>query len=117
LIDAAYHGEQEILTFLLDSGAGISHTSRDGNTPLHTAAFLCRTEAVKLLLERGSSLEIRNHRRETPIDVVSSDWSEPLARFYGILDKAGDLNLDMEKIRKTRPELVKLLQNHAVKSH
>ena len=115
LIDAAFHGEQEILTLLLDSGAGISHTSRDGNTPLHTAAFLCRTEAVNLLLKRGASLEIRNHRRETPIDVVSSDWSEPLARFYGVLDKAGDLKLDFEKIRKTRPEVVTLLQDHAVK--
>ena len=117
LMDAAFHGEKEILTLLLESGARVSHTSRDGNTPLHTAAFLCRTESVRLLLERGASLEKRNHRRETPIDVVSSDWSEPLVRFYGVLDKAGNLNLDMERIRKTRPEIAKLLRNHAMKSH
>ena len=113
LIDAAFHGELEILKFLLDRGARVSDTSRDGSTPLHTAAFLCRTELVKLLLERGASIETKNDRGETPIDVVSGEWSEPLARFYRILDGAGNLKLDLEKIRKTRPEIETLLRERA----
>jgi YVTN family beta-propeller protein len=111
--DAAFHGEQEIVTFLLNRGAQASHSSRDGNTPLHTAAFLCRTELVKLLLERGAPIDKKNDRGETAIDVVSGEWSEPLAGFYRILDEAGSLSLDFDAIRKSRPEIATLLRNHA----
>lgn len=111
--DAAFHGEQEIVTFLLNRGAQASHSSRDGNTPLHTAAFLCRTELVKLLLERGAPIDKKNDRGETPIDVVSGEWSEPLAGFYRILDEAGSLSLDFDAIRESRPEIATLLRNHA----
>ena len=113
LNEAAFHGEQEILKLLLDRGARVSHPSRDGNTALHTAAFLCRTEMVELLLDRGASTETKNARGETPIDVVSGEWSEPLAGFYRVLDGAGSLSLDLDTIRKSRPEIATLLRNHA----
>lgn len=113
LNEAAFHGEQKILKLLLDRGARVSHPSRDGNTALHTAAFLCRTEMVELLLDRGASTETKNARGETPIDVVSGEWSEPLAGFYRVLDGAGSLSLDLDTIRKSRPEIATLLRNHA----
>lgn len=111
--EAAFHGENEIVSLLLNRGARVSHSSRDGNTPLHTAAFLCRTEMVKLLLERGASTDKKNERGESPIDVVSGEWSEPLAGFYRILDEAGSLSLDFDAIRKSRPEIATLLRDHA----
>lgn len=46
----------------------------------------------------------QNERGEPPLDVVSGDWSEELARFYRYLDEYGDLNLDLEGIRKVRPQ-------------
>ncbi|NRB73427.1 MAG: ankyrin repeat domain-containing protein [Verrucomicrobiales bacterium] len=110
--DAAFNGELEILRFLLNRGVDASYPNRDGNTALHTAAFLCRREMVEQLLERGASIERKNDRGETPIDVVSGDWSEELSRFYRYLDKLGNLDLDLGDIRKSRLEISQLLLNH-----
>ena len=110
--DAAFNGELEILRFLLNRGVDASYPNRDGTTALHTAAFLCRREMVEQLLERGASIERKNDRGETPIDVVSGDWSEELSRFYRYLDKLGNLDLDLGDIRKSRPEISQLLLNH-----
>ncbi len=111
--ETAFHGEGEILAFLLDRGARTSHSSRDGNTPLHTAAFLCRKEMVMALLERGASTEKKNDRGETPVDVVSGEWDEGLAGFYRYLDEVGSLDLDLERIRRVRPQIAEQLRKHA----
>ena len=116
LVDAAFHGELEIATALLNRGARVSHTNRDGTTALHTAAFFCRTELVELLLDRGASTEKKNERGETPIDVVAGEWDEGLAGIYRFFDGVGSLDLDMEKIRRTRPEIAKQLRDHAAEA-
>ncbi len=112
LNDAAFHGELEMVKFLLDRGADISSTTRDETTSLHTAAFFGRTEIVKLLLERGASVDKKNGRGETPIDIVSGKWDDTLAGIYRYFDKAGNLELDMKAIQERRPEMEKLLREH-----
>ena len=46
--DAAFHGNLEIVKLLIDQGADVNATNRDGNTPLIVAAFMCRTEVVRV---------------------------------------------------------------------
>ncbi|OLN94198.1 putative ankyrin repeat protein-like protein 4 [Colletotrichum chlorophyti] len=64
----AAQAEPDCLGLLLDSGADVNATDREGNTVLHTACtrfgFL---KAVKILIQNGADLEARNNKGETPI--------------------------------------------------
>lgn len=116
LSDAALHGHLKIAKYLIEQGAKVEGTNNDGNTPLHVAAFLCRADIVKLLLENGGSAVTENNRGESPIDVVSSPWNDPLEGFYQAIGNAVGLELDLERIERERPEMAKLLSDHAKKS-
>jgi YVTN family beta-propeller protein len=110
LSTAVFHGRYEIVKYLVERRkASVSHHNRDGNTPLHLAAFLGRMETVKYLLEKGASVTKKNDRKDTAIDIVSSSWSDRLARRYTSLSDEDDLNLDLEEIKRFRPQIVKLL--------
>lgn len=116
LSKAALHGRLEIAKLLLEKGARVSGSNRDGNTPLHVAAFLCRTEIVKLLLQNEASPAKRNGRRESAVDVVSGQWSEPLAGFYRAISDGAQLNLDLKEVERKRPEMARILRQAMKKS-
>ena len=113
LASAAYHGKAKVTALLLEEGADVKKTNRDGNTALHLASFMCRTEVANLLLKNGASLTTRNHRRESPIDVVSGDWSKGLSDFYQFISDSAGLGLDLEEIKKARPQMAKRLREHS----
>jgi YVTN family beta-propeller protein len=115
LSTAALHGQIEITKYLLKRGARVDATNNDGNTPLHVAAFLCRTEIVQLLLDTGGSVTQENNRGETPIDVVSSEWNDGLADFYMAIADASDIKLEVKRIESERPRIAELLRHHAAK--
>ena len=113
LSDASLRGHVDIVSFLIEQGANVKAANRDGNTPLHTAAFLCRTEIVRMLLEKGALVSRKNERGETPIDVVSGEWNDGLAGFYTGIGSSLGLKLDLESIRQERPQIAKMLREHA----
>jgi YVTN family beta-propeller protein len=115
LASAAFHGHPKIIDLLLDQGADHKKTNHDGNTTLHIAAFMCRTEVVKTLLKNGASLTARNHRRESPLDVVSGDWSESFAGLYQFLNTSAELKLDLAGIQKQRTQIADLLRKNMTK--
>jgi len=115
LASAAFHGKAKITTLLLENKADLKKTNRDGNTALHLAAFFCRTEVAKILLKNGASTSVRNHRRESTIDVVSGNWSKQLSDFYKFLNDSANLGLDLEELRKQRPQMARLLREHSGK--
>ena len=115
LSTAGFHGETEIVKLLLKRGADISRANNDGNTPLHVAAFLCRTDIVKIYLQKGASVTTKNRRGESSMDVVSQPWNDRLRRFYKSLSEGSNLDLDMEKIKSTRPQILKILRSHTNK--
>lgn len=114
LATAVFHGEMEIAKYLVEEHkVGISHPNRDGNTPLHLAAFLCREDMIEFLLSRGASLSRKSDRDETPADTVKAEWSEGLARFYkGILERS-DLDIELKEIEGKRSKIHKLLLERA----
>lgn len=60
--EAAALGDAERLRELLEvEPARLSSLSDDGWTPLHLACFFDRPEAVRLLLDRGASVEVTSH--------------------------------------------------------
>lgn len=110
LASAAYHGKAKVTALLLENKADIKKTNRDGNTALHVAAFMCRREVVEILLKHGASTTARNHRRESPLDTVTGEWSKGLADFYQYLSTSAGLGLDLKMIQKQRPQIAELLQ-------
>ena len=107
---AAAHDRFDIAQFLLRRGADVNGTNRDRNTPLHAAAFFCREDIVQLLLQKGASVTKKNSRGETPIDVVSGKWSKDLAGSYDYIGRAAGVELDLQQIRKQRPQITQLLK-------
>jgi ankyrin repeat protein len=115
LASAALHGHLEIIELLLEHKADVKKSNRDGNTALHNAAFMCRSEIVSALLKIGASTTIRNHRRESPIDVVSGDWSKSLGDLYRYLNTVVAQKTNLEKLQEQRKDMVMQLRKHAPK--
>ena len=61
---AAQHGHTEVLRLLLDAGEDPNRLNPDGHhahsTPLHQAVWANHFEVVRLLVERGARLDIRD---------------------------------------------------------
>ena len=60
----------EMVRFLIDNGADI-HVTTEGElqTPLHFAARNEASECVKVLLAYGATLEVRDYKQRTPLQV------------------------------------------------
>lgn len=115
LASASLHGHPKIVDLLLEHNADIKKTNRDGNTALHTAAFMCRSEIVKILLKNGASTTTRNHRRELPLDVVSGGWSKPLGDLYRFLNTFVANKTKLEQLPGQRKDMAEQLSKHAEK--
>jgi len=110
LLVAAAFGRIEAAKFLIEKGANVNATSNDGATALHGAAFFCHTEIVKLLLGKGAVVDAKNVRGETPLDAVAGDWSQELEGIYTWLAELWKLQLDLERIKATRPKIAAILR-------
>jgi hypothetical protein len=113
LASAALHGHLEIIDFLLKNKADVKKPNRDGNTALHNAAFMCRSEIVSALLKNGASATTRNHRRESPIDVVSGDWSKSLGDLYRYLNTVVAHKTNLEELHEQRKGVAIQLRKYA----
>ena len=113
LSTAATYDHVEIARFLLEHNARVSEANRDGNTALHVAAFFCYFEFVELLLENEASVSSKNNNDRTPIDVVSEPWSREISGFYRGIAEVTGLQLDLERIKRDRPKMTKLLREYA----
>lgn len=68
---AAFRGNEEIVTMLLDKGADIDIRDSEGRTPLLTAIINQRSAVVKLLLDHGANTEVEDHSRERALDYTA----------------------------------------------
>jgi Ankyrin repeat len=48
----------------------------NGDTPLHIAAGWGHKEVVKILLTNGGDINLKNHRKQTPLECVKSGKKE-----------------------------------------
>jgi ankyrin repeat protein len=80
---AAIQGDSEQLTELLDSNRSlVGLLSADGWTPLHLAAFFGKTEAARLLLNKGAIVNARstNPMQNMPLHAAASGRHVEVAR-------------------------------------
>jgi len=67
------HGNVTVLRRLLEKGANIEGTNRDGSTALHGAALLGHAEIVQTLLDHGANPTAKTFRGDSPADVSLAD--------------------------------------------
>ena len=114
LSTAVFHGRMDIARFLVkEHKVSVSYHNRDGNTPLHLAAFLCREDMIEFLLANGASLTKKNQRGEAAVDTVSGQWSSGLRQFYERVIGGSNLNLNVDLIEKQRPKVAGLLRERS----
>ena len=113
---AAVLGRVEMARQLIDAGANVNITSNDGATALHGAAFFCHNKIVKLLLDKGAVVSAKNIRGETPLDAVAGDWSQELEGIYTWIADLLGLQVDLERIKTTRPKVAALLRKADAKA-
>src|SRR5262249_7192131 len=72
---AAQHGHADVVRLLLDAGEDPSRYNPDGHhshsTPLHPSVWSNHPEVVRLLVERGARLDIK----DTIYDGTPLDWA------------------------------------------
>lgn len=57
---------------LLASGASVNARGLDDDTPLHDASSNGHVRLVKLLVEKGADINVKNKRGKTPLDVAAA---------------------------------------------
>lgn len=71
LFDAAWQGDVDVVTCLLDGGADINIKANDDWTPLHGATENQEPETLRLLVERGANLNVQTeYGQSTPLMIA-----------------------------------------------
>jgi hypothetical protein len=86
--------------------------NNEGSTALHTAAFLCHTEIVRILLDHGADKSLKNVYGSTPLQSVAGPFSEVKPIYDEFSKNLGPLGLklDDDYLRETRPVIAEMLQ-------
>ncbi|PGH07901.1 hypothetical protein AJ80_07941 [Polytolypa hystricis UAMH7299] len=115
---AAYQGDVELARVLIAGGADINYspdTPAHWSHPLHCAVDSSKEEIVKLLLDAGADVNVKNANGDTPLHSAAGSSKEEIVRL--LLDAGADID-DMTKSGSTplhsavsacREDIVKLL--------
>jgi len=112
IIIAAVFNRPEIARALIDAGADLNITNNEGSTAVHSAAFFCTTDILRMLLDAGADKSIRNKYGTTALESAEVPFKD-VKGIYDIMAaqlKGMGLQLDMERIEKTRPEIAEMLK-------
>jgi peptidoglycan/LPS O-acetylase OafA/YrhL len=100
---AARYGDPQIIKQLLDKGAEVKASDRDGYTALHSAAFLGHFRAVEILVQNGADPQALGKQKDTPMDTTRADFKTTafIANLIRVpLRSEEELQADREECRK-----------------
>lgn len=115
LIIASLYGHKDVAALLIEKGADLSIPSDHGASPLLIASFFGHRDIVKLLLDKGADVNAKNKDGRTPLDTVSGAWGPGIEGVYKYFAGILQMEIDLPRIRKARPEVAKLLRERGGK--
>jgi peroxiredoxin len=115
LVIASLYGHQDVAALLIEQGADLSIPSDNGASPLLIAAFFGHRDIVVQLLNKGADVNAKNKDGRTPLDTVSGAWGPGVEGVYKYFAGILQMELDLTRLKKARPEIAKLLREHGGK--
>jgi len=82
-------GATEAALVALELGNDVNRANDGGDTALHAAASMRWNALVKLLVDKGAALDVRNKRGRTPLSNALGSDTEKLLRSLGAKDVGG----------------------------
>ena len=122
LLSAAWGGDEEIVQFLIDSGADVNSTCHRylASSPLHAAAYRGHEGVVKILISHGAQLNM-NNAGTCPLHVAASNGQSGVVTMLvthgadvGARDRQGHTALDLAE-QNGQAEMVKLLMAYGTR--
>ncbi|BBB15452.1 ankyrin 2 neuronal isoform 4 [Candidatus Rickettsiella viridis] len=74
------HDDLSTIALLLEHGAPIDKTDKEGDTPLHYACQKGNAAVVKLLLEKGASINKVNKNEDTPLHYACKEGNQAIVK-------------------------------------
>lgn len=103
----AMERREKSVQFLLDNGANISFRTHDGSTLLHYASSMGHLEVVKVLVEVGMPLGVKNNEGKTAFDVAKTDQIKSyLRKVEEFRQSAREVNFTRGRILRESGNLV-----------
>lgn len=115
LITSAFAGQTEVVQTLMKNGADLEAKNNEGASALYTAAFFSHPETLQVLIDGGGDVNTFEKNGQTPLDSVSGPWTPELEGIYKIIEGILQMDLDIPRIQKTRPQIAAMLQKHGAK--
>ncbi len=92
---AAYAGHNDIVRYLIESGASVNATSNANSIALHGAAYYGHLETVKLLVELGGEVNTPNIHGFTPLLSATAGGHGEIVRF--LMSAGADVNAQTQQ--------------------
>jgi ankyrin repeat protein len=94
---AATYGPAEMVTILLDAGAVLEQSGRDGLYPLHNAVFSGHRGIVALLLQKGAMTDAKDKLGRTPLVTFAATGGSDIEIARMLLAAGADPNIESAK--------------------
>lgn len=115
---AARNGNDEMVEYLIQIGANINKTQKNGSTPLHGAAFYGHESVVKILIENGCNPYIKNNfghqaideaRTESIAEIIKDSFNNKILKLYHSLSLKGKVTNLVTVKKDEKPICIKLI--------
>jgi ankyrin repeat protein len=90
LMKASFHGQKEIVLFLLEKGASVHVRTTSQHTALMAAANRGQSDIMEILLDRGAKLEERNTFQGWTSLFFAASWSQTTRAVRILLERGAN---------------------------
>lgn len=109
---AIIYDHPESVDLLIESGADLQLVNRLGDTHVHLAAFFCRDQILRQLLNAGASALQKNANALTPYESVTMELDAEYLSFYRSVYGLLAIEFDEQQLRSKRPVIAQILSEH-----